>query len=137
LWCVSAAVAIGGDLGPGRMRSITSMASSGASLSPWVAGSLPPEAQQRYPAGVAPGMHAGGIAAGSAAGGPFRAPSGLPRSSSPAGPLAGSLAFGSGASSTGAGSNRASFDSSTAASTGEPLACSVPSVNSLKRLPSS
>ena len=109
------------------MRSITSMASSGASLAPWMAGSLPPGAQQGYPAGVAASMYGGGMAAGSAAGGPFRAPSGLPRSSSPAGPLAGSLVFGSGASSTGAGSNRASFDSSTAASTGECLAsASVP-----------
>ena len=109
-------------MGPGRMRSITSMASSGASLSPWVAGSLPPGGvQQGYPSGVAAGLYAGGAVpgGGSVAGGPFRAPSGLPRSSSPAGPLGGSLVFGSGASSTGPGSNRASFDSSTAASTGE------------------
>ena len=107
----------GGDLGPGRMRSVTSYASSSATTTPWIAGSLPASAaQQGYPSGVAA---AGYYAAGGPGSSPFRAPSGLPRSSSPAGPLGGSLVFGSGASSGGAGSNRASFDSSTAASTGE------------------
>ena len=94
------------------------MASSSASLSPWIAGSLPAGgggAQQGYPAG----LYAGGAGGGGGSGGPFRSPSGLPRPSSPAGPLGGSLVFGSGASSGGAGSNRPSFDSSTAASTGE------------------
>ena len=95
------------------MRSVTSMASSSASLSPWVAGSMPVGQQQAYPSG--PVYSSAGAGGG---GGPFRAPSGFPRSPSPAGPLGGSLVFGSGTSSVGGGSNRPSFDSSTAASTG-------------------